>query len=155
MNSQLNARNERKRGTTKGTPDTINAAPSARATSLPAPLAPAPLLTDAAPRSRSIAQPRNRRTHGQNTPWLIAGGATEVVGAEEERQAADPGAGGTDGARGTTEGGSESMGLTDPTLQGWNRGPPTYGQRAVAFRASATSCTIAGIRAHRAAFTTT
>ena len=46
---------------------------------------------------------------GQSKPGLVAGGATEVVGADDDRNAADPGAGGADDTRGTTEGGSEFM----------------------------------------------
>jgi hypothetical protein len=56
--------------------------------------------------------------HGQSKPGLIAGGATEVVGADDDRNAAEPGVGGTEGAGGTTEGGSELMVSPDPTLLG-------------------------------------
>ena len=86
--------------------------------SLAALLGVAPLLKDAAPRSTSMAQASARRVHGQNKPGLIAGGATEVVGADDDRNAADPGAGGTEDAGGRTEGGSESMLTSDPSLYG-------------------------------------
>jgi hypothetical protein len=49
------------------------------------------------------------RTIGQTMLGGIGGGATDVVGAEEERYDGEPGRGGFDEGGGTNEGGSESM----------------------------------------------
>ena len=46
---------------------------------------------------------------GHSGLGAIAGGETDVVGADEERYEADPGGGGSDDGGGTKEGGSESI----------------------------------------------
>jgi len=51
----------------------------------------------------------DKRTIGQATLGGIAGGATDVVGADEVRYEGEPGRGGSDDGGGTKEGGSESM----------------------------------------------
>jgi len=51
----------------------------------------------------------SKRTIGQTGLGGMGGGATDVVGAEEERNASEPGRGRSDEGGGTKEGGSESI----------------------------------------------
>ena len=53
----------------------------------------------------------SKRTIGQARPGATAGGATEVVGADELRYEADPDWGGCDGGGGASEGGSEAIAI--------------------------------------------
>lgn len=50
-----------------------------------------------------------KRAIGQPGPEACGGGATDVVGADEERYPGDPGSAGPDGGGGATDGGSDSI----------------------------------------------
>src|SRR6187431_2012950 len=73
------------------------------------PLASGSWLAAACAASSNMPAEMNRRTIGQATLGGIAGGASDVVGADDVRYEGDPGRGGFDEGGGTKEGGSESM----------------------------------------------
>lgn len=62
-----------------------------------------------------------RRTIDQTGLGWIGGGATEVVGADDERYEGDPGLGGSDDGGGTKEGGSESISGPMTKGSGWHQ----------------------------------
>lgn len=59
--------------------------------------------------SSSMPAEIDKRTIGQTALDGTGGGATDVVGADEERYEGEPGRGGSDEGGGTKDGGSESM----------------------------------------------
>jgi len=73
------------------------------------PLASGSWLAAACPASSNITPDSSKRAIGQARLGGTAGGATDVVGADEERYVGEPGRGGSDDGGGTKEGGSESM----------------------------------------------